>query len=125
MKTIFLAASLAVLTAGCASTQTVPIYKNQNVVTLLPKSYTGHCVVRTTPPNKQAFVKASKDERIQMLLDEAAALLVDIKTCNDRWDQVDIWNASQLAIYGNDPTAIYPGQGPATPQGASAAAPAH
>lgn len=99
---------------GCASQPQVPIYKYQNVVSVAPKSYTGHCVVKTQPPDKLAYVSATKDARIKMLLDMNAGLLVDIQTCDNRWDQLDIWNASQLQIYGNDPTAVFPGQAPAS-----------
>lgn len=122
MKKILLVVMLAAL-AGCASQPTVPVYKYQNVVTLLPKSYTGHCVVKTKPPIQKDYILATPQGRIDMLLAMNAGLLVDIKTCNDRWDQVDIWNASELSIYGNDPTAVFPGQAPALPAvGASAAA---
>lgn len=115
MKKLLLASAAVLALVGCAQPQPVPIYKYQNVVTVLPKSYTGHCVVKTLPPNKEKFVAATKDERIKMLLDSNAGLLVDIQTCDNRWDQVDIWNAAQLKIYGNDPTAIYPGQAPVAP----------
>lgn len=123
MKKLLLASIVPLALMGCAPNPVVPIYKYQNVVTVLPKSYTGHCVVKTQPPAKEAFVKASKDERINMLLKSTAGLLVDIQTCDNRWDQVDIWNSAQLKIYGNDPTAVFPGQTPPAAQGASAVAP--
>lgn len=123
MKKLLLASVLGLILTGCANNQPVPIYKYQNVVTVLPKSYTGHCVVKTQPPDKDAFVKATQAERINMLLKSNAGLLVDIQTCDNRWDQVDIWNSAQLKIYGNDPTAVFPGQMPAGAQGASAVAP--
>lgn len=123
MKKLLLASLAAFALVGCAHTDPVPIYKYQNVVTVLPKSYTGHCVVKAQPPAKDAFVNATKDERVKMLLAFNAGLLVDIQTCDNRWDQVDIWNSAQLKIYGNDPTAVFPGQTPSAAQGASAVVP--
>jgi hypothetical protein len=123
MNKLWIAAALVAALTGCATSQTpVPITKYQNVVLVLPKSYTGHCGL-PKPPDKKAYINATKDERINLLLKANSALMTSIKTCNDRWDQVDIWNDEQLKLYQDDPTAIFPGQAPASAaQGASAPA---
>lgn len=123
------AIGMAIL-AGCGSAPTpTPVFKYQNVVAVIPKSYTGHCSM-PKPPAKQAYIKASKDDRITLLLKANSALMKVIKDCDDRWDQVDLWNARQLQIYSTDPSAVFPGMTPTPtavpsipPQGASEVAP--
>lgn len=123
MKKIFLTAAIAAALTGCAVPQPVTVTKYKNIVAVAPKSYTGHCAM-PKPPAKQAYVQASKDERITMLLKANSALMKVIKDCNDRWDQLDIWDTKQLELFSNDPIAVFPGQAPAEPaQGASSAAP--
>jgi hypothetical protein len=123
MKKILLVAVIATALTGCAAPVPTAVTKYQNVVAVPPKSYMGHCGM-PKPPSKDAYIHASKDERITMLLKANSALMKVIKDCNDRLDQIDIWGEKQLQLYSNDPIAVFPGQAPATPaQGASSVAP--
>jgi len=123
MKKNLLIVAAIVALAGCAAQPPVTVTKYQNVVAVVPKSYTGHCAM-PKPPTKDTYVRASKDERINMLLKANGSLMKVIKDCNDRWDQVDIWNEKELQLFSNDPIAVFPGQAPAAPaQGASSAVP--
>jgi hypothetical protein len=110
LVTLFLI-SVVTLLGACATQQPTTITKYQNVIITPPKSMLTHCPL-TAPPAKNVFMASAVDIQMQLLRQNDAAQMTNIKTCNDRTDNVQSWIDRELALYATDTSAVFVGQAP-------------
>lgn len=120
MMTSYLGATLFALgLAGCGTApEPVPITKYQNVLIAPTASMLVHCSV-TAPPDPTVYVNSTDKAKEQLMRQNDAAQMTNLKTCNDRIDAVNAWIEQNLAIYSTDTSAVFVGRQPAVPVTAS------
>ena len=102
MKYLKLLAAVALLAilAGCA-TPTPPAPQFRNIFVAPSASLMKDCAI-SAPPSKEAFMKATDEERTKFLRDYNIKLLGDMKNCNAQWASLRDWMVKQEAIHTKD-----------------------
>jgi hypothetical protein len=119
MKRTLTGLAIIGLLAGCGTAPTpTTITQYQNVLISPTNTMLVHCTI-TPPPPPTTYAAASPQTREQLLRENDAANMGNLKTCNDRIDAVNQWIQTNLGIYSNDKTAVFVGQQPAVPVTAS------
>jgi hypothetical protein len=98
---ILLAVAVAVIMAGCATTDTEQPVRTRNIFIKPSASMMLDCAI-TAPPEKTKFMAATQDERFAMLRDYNIKLLGDLKKCNQQWSGIREWMATTEQIQTKD-----------------------
>lgn len=101
IQTVLAMCMIAFLT-GCGALQPKPaVVTTRNIFIAPSAALTKDCAI-TAPPAKDAYLRASDDERRQLLEKYSIALLGDLKSCNGQWATFRAWVDAQQQIYAKD-----------------------
>lgn len=102
MNRLFFVFLLAAILTGCGSTKILaPAPETRNVFIEPSASMTKDCSV-SPPPEKELYMNATDQQRMDMLFKYNITTLGDMKKCNAQWATLRVWYEDNRKRYAED-----------------------